>query len=78
MQLAKQHVSGIDVKRLEQDIRTRKYEADVQRDMANGKKLGINSVPTIYVNGKEVENPLDYNQLKQALDEALQESGKKG
>jgi len=78
VQLAKQHVSGIDVKRLEQDIRTRKYESDVQRDMDSGKKLGINSVPTIYVNGKKVENPLDYNQLKQALDQALQDSGKKG
>lgn len=78
VQLAKQHVTGIDVTRLEQDIRTQKYAADVERDMNNGKKLGINAVPAVYVNGVKVDNPLDYTQLKQALDEALAHAGEKG
>lgn len=62
---------GLDTEAFNSCFDTRRYAQDVLTDERLGRSLGINSTPTILVNGKVINNPLDYNEIKQAIAAAL-------
>jgi protein-disulfide isomerase len=71
--LVKKHVPGVDANKLAQELKANTWEKEVMKDNGLARSHGIKAVPAIFVNGKKVENPLDYNQLKQAIEEAMKQ-----
>lgn len=61
---------GLDAKRFEADLKTEKFAADVERDIADGKKLNLPGTPSIFVNGERVRT-LSAEKFRQAIDKAL-------
>ncbi|MEP7357219.1 MAG: thioredoxin domain-containing protein, partial [Anaerolineales bacterium] len=49
-----------------------KYASAVNADKLLAQQLGINSTPSLFINGVQVTNPLDYTEIKQRLDLVLQ------
>lgn len=47
------------------------YEKEVKTDYKQGKNDDVSSTPSIYVNGKKVYDPLSYDSVKGAIEEAL-------
>lgn len=48
--------------------------AKVQSDLAEGSSYGVNGTPTSFINGTPVEGAVPFEQLKAAIDQALQAS----
>jgi len=48
-------------------VEKRETEAEVDKSMAEGKSLGVNSTPTIFVNGRKLGNT-PWPQLKRIID----------
>jgi len=67
---------GLDIKQFRADIDSAEVRKKVQRDMADGEKLGVDSTPTFFLNGERFEPEGDSfadveRQLRAELDEAL-------
>ncbi|HXG94016.1 MAG TPA: thioredoxin domain-containing protein [Blastocatellia bacterium] len=67
---------GLDRAKFDQALDTDKYLELVQRDMADGRALGVNSTPTVFINGKRIREKTKES-LKAAIDAALKDSAKK-
>lgn len=76
VELAKKEVPDIDHARLERDLKNEVYKKAVEEDRKIAAKLRVDSVPTLYINGKRVNNytMFDYPALKKQIEEALKES----
>jgi protein-disulfide isomerase len=62
---------GLDVARWRKDLDADAVKARVQSDRTEGVDLGINATPSIYINGRKYEDPLDISSLKDWVDEDL-------
>ncbi len=62
---------GMDVTALTACIQQNKYANKVQADYTNAVGLGVESTPTIFVNGKKIEGALPYEQFEAAINLAL-------
>lgn len=47
------------------------HSPQVQADMELGNEVAVQGTPTMFVNGKRVENPTDFGEVSQAIDAAL-------
>jgi protein-disulfide isomerase len=63
-------VLGLDRAKFDAALDSGKFADKVQRDLADGQRVGVNSTPTIFVNGRRVGDN-SYESLKAALDAAL-------
>jgi len=70
LNLVKKELPEIDYKQFEKDLKEKKYLNDVLQDREIAAKYGVNSTPSIFVNGKKVES-IDYPGLKQIIDGEL-------
>ena len=61
---------GLNVAQFELDFNSEKTAAEVRKDMADGNAYGINSTPTIYINGVKVRD-LSFEGFKAAIERAL-------
>ena len=61
---------GLNVQQFELDLNSEKTAAEVRKDIAEGESYGINSTPTIYVNGVSVRI-LSVDGFRKAIDRAL-------
>lgn len=50
---------------------------EVQKDQKQGRNDNVSSTPSVFINGKEVYEPLNYDYIKGAIDEALESSNNK-
>ncbi len=62
--------AGLNVKQFEADLKSKKFAPDVEKDIADGKTLGISGTPTIYVNGVKVR-VFSPEGFRRAVDKAL-------
>lgn len=62
---------GLDAARFAQDLEDPRWARKAQRDMEDGKALGVNGTPTLFVNGNRVAN-LSYDELKQSIQSFLE------
>jgi protein-disulfide isomerase len=67
---------GLDRAKFDEALDTGKFAEKVKRDLREGEKLGINSTPTIFINGKRVRDK-SREGLKAAIDAALKTTGSK-
>ncbi|HEX7178064.1 MAG TPA: thioredoxin domain-containing protein [Pyrinomonadaceae bacterium] len=68
--------AGLDVTRFDAALSSGKLAEKVQRDLIDGQRLGVGSTPTIFVNGRRV-NDRSYEGLKLRIEEALKTAPKK-
>jgi len=67
---------GLDVAKWESDLIGMGAKARVDKDMERGKAIGINSTPTLFVNGTAVEfKDMQVEPLKKLIDAELQKAG---
>lgn len=66
---------GLDRARFDASLESGKFSDKVQRDLVDGRKLGINGTPTLYINGKRVSDN-SYETLKSAIESALKTEAK--
>jgi len=57
---------GIDTMKFENDIDNNDYEKVIQADKSDGLRFGVNSTPTIYLNGQQIYDNT-YDNLKEAI-----------
>lgn len=61
---------GLDRKRFDADLDGEKFTAEVRKDMTDGAAYGVNSTPTIFVNGIKVRH-LSATGFRKAIERAL-------
>jgi len=61
---------GLDRSRFDQALESGKFAETVQRDIEEGMRLGIDSTPTVFINGRRVSDK-SYDGLKANIEEAL-------
>jgi protein-disulfide isomerase len=66
---------GLDRTKFDASLDSGKFTEKVQRDLLDGRKLGINGTPTLYVNGKRISNN-SYESMKSAIEAALKTEAK--
>ena len=67
---------GMDRARFDQALDSGKYSAEVKHDLDDGQIYGVESTPTIFVNGK-ILRTLSSEGLRAAIDQALAKAGAK-
>ena len=66
---------GLDRAKFDQALDSGKFADKVQRDLEEGDKLGVNSTPTVFINGKRIRDKSPEG-LKAAIDAALKSGSK--
>jgi protein-disulfide isomerase len=61
---------GLDRARFDASLDSGKFAEKVQRDLLEGRKLGVNGTPALYINGKRVSDN-SYESVKSAVETAL-------
>jgi protein-disulfide isomerase len=62
---------GLDAEKFSQCLSERRYQGEVEADFASASKLGVNSTPTFYINGRGLIGAQPYEAFKQVIDEEL-------
>lgn len=62
---------GLDVEKFNACYAAGKYRADVQKDMAEGTKLGVTGTPAYFINGRFLSGALPFDAFKAIIDEEL-------
>lgn len=65
---------GLNVSQFDQCLSRQTHARTVQQHVTESRQLGVNSTPTIFVNGQRVPNP-SLTDLRNAIDAALQQQG---
>ncbi|MGO9228581.1 MAG: thioredoxin domain-containing protein [Bryobacteraceae bacterium] len=58
----------IDGMKLGSCMQNKETEADVDKTLAQGRELGVNSTPTLFINGRRIEKSIDWASLKSIVD----------
>ena len=62
---------NLDMEKFKTDVRSKEVKNKVRNDYSSGIKAGVNSTPTLFLNGKKLQNPRDYEELKRLVEGAL-------
>jgi protein-disulfide isomerase len=65
---------GLDDKAMEASITSQAFKAEIEKDIADAGKAAVNSTPTIFINGKRLQNR-SFDGFKQMIDDALKAKG---
>jgi protein-disulfide isomerase len=63
---------GIETIQLGSCLETKSTDAEVNRSMAEARMLGVNSTPTMFVNGRRLVGRLEWGQLKSVIDHEIE------
>jgi len=69
--LAMAKEAGLDMARFQADLKSDRVKQIVARDMADGEKAQVSATPTVFINGKRYNGPLEMVILKPVLDAEL-------
>ena len=60
-----------DLGKFQQCVISQQHQADVDTSISAGRTAQVEATPTLFVNGKKVENPIDYDAIKVVIETAL-------
>lgn len=66
-----QNVGDLDAAALRLCVDEKRYASDVESDLNMGTAIGVNSTPSLFVNGEKLTAANDYEAVKAAIDAAL-------
>lgn len=66
---------GLDTKAFNRCFNGREHRQDVQREIAAGRALGVDSTPTVFVNGVDLGFPQSFAEVQQVIEEELAKAG---
>lgn len=75
--LARRVAPTIDHDRLAKDLDDAGLVAEVRQEREYARSLGVNSTPTVFVNGRPTETP-SFEHIREAVEQALAEAGAEG
>ena len=61
-------IEGLDVEKFNQEFDDRVYKNKVLADLSQGNQLGIDSTPTIFINGVLYKGPRSFENMKQVIE----------
>ena len=64
-------VLGLNATAFNQCLDSGKFADEIREDMAAGEKMGVNSTPTIYINGRALIGAQPFEAFKTIIDEEL-------
>lgn len=62
---------GLNMDEFKKALDEKKFEGAVNADMEIGKKVNVQGTPSLFINGKRVQNATDVDAMSQTIDEAL-------
>ena len=62
---------GLNAAAFDQCLESGKFADVIKEDMALGEKMGVNSTPTIYINGRPLIGAQPFDVFKSVIDEEL-------
>ncbi|HII14877.1 MAG TPA: DsbA family protein [Nanoarchaeota archaeon] len=62
---------GLDMGRFNAGLESEKYKAEVDRDIGDGNKLGVDGVPAFFINGKPLIGAQPVEEFRKIIDEEL-------
>jgi protein-disulfide isomerase len=62
---------GLNLAKFNACLESSTHKANVQADLDQGEKMGVNSTPTIYINGRAVVGAQPFGVFKSIIDEEL-------
>ena len=62
----------LDIAKFERDLKLSSIDEKIKSDFVDGTKLGIQGTPTFFLNGKKIENPRSYEDLKKIIESATE------
>lgn len=65
---------NLDLARFRADIASDEIKAKIENDYKSGVKVGVNSTPSFFLNGKKITNPRNYDEFKNAILQTLGQS----
>lgn len=65
-----QQIGVENIEQFRDSVQIRKYNEIISADMSDGQSVGVNSTPTIFINGQKMEN-YQYELLKAKIEEQL-------
>lgn len=64
----------LDVEKFKSDLDSEAVKDKVTRDYQSGLRLGVNSTPSFFLNGIKLQNPKDYDEFKNLIQSAIDQS----
>jgi protein-disulfide isomerase len=61
----------LNIEQFKSDRERDEIKEKIQRDIQNGNQAGVNSTPTFFINEEKIENPQNYEELKQLIEAEL-------
>lgn len=69
--LVKKHIPEINLNKLNEEAKNDKYKQEIVKENQYARSLQLDGVPAVFVNGLQIENPLDFRELKNAIEKEL-------
>ena len=65
---------GLDLEQFQKDLISEEIKAKIENDYKSGVRAGVNSTPSFFLNGNKMENPRNYDDFKNAIEQAFGQS----
>lgn len=62
----------LDVNQFKNDLKSDEIKSQVEEDYLSGRRLGVNSTPTFFLNGERLQNPANYEVFKSIIQSRLE------
>ncbi len=66
---------GLDMTQFEQDVASEEVRARVEKDVTEGRALGVQGTPSFFLNGTRLQNPTSEEAFRAVLETAIAEAG---
>lgn len=62
---------GMDVAKAEAYVAAKKYETRMKKDMAEAKAAGVRGTPSLYINGRSYQGPMQPEKMQEIIEQVL-------